>query len=75
MKTKVKILETPCNYINEDIPAEIDFSDGKPNPFAKRNVINVELAPDVAQVFTNAEKVNSALRIIMQSARKIQAML
>jgi len=75
MKTKVKILESNCDYLDEDIPDEIDFSKGKPNPYAKHNTIQVELAPDVAQVFTNSEKVNNALRLIMQSARSIQAML
>lgn len=75
MKAKVKILNTKCDYLEEEIPKEIDFSDGKPNPYAKNRKIKVELAPDVAQVFTNSEKVNSALRLLLQSARQIQAML
>ena len=28
MKTKYKILDTPCHYLEEDMPDEIDFSDG-----------------------------------------------
>jgi len=74
MKTKVKILDTPCDYLDEDMPEEIDFSDGKPNPFIKQKKVKIELAPDVAQIFSNSDEVNNALRILMQSARKIKSL-
>jgi hypothetical protein len=75
LKTKVKILDTPCDYLDEEMPAEIDFSNGKPNPYVKRSKLKIELAPDVAQIFSNSEEVNNALRILMQSARRIQSLL
>lgn len=75
MKTKTKILKSSCNYLDEDIPGEIDFSNGSKNPFAKQKKISVELEPDVAEVFSNSQEVNSALRIIIKSAKRITAAL
>ena len=67
MKTKVKILETPCDYIDEDIPAEIDFSKGKPNPFLKHKKVIAEIEPDIAHFFRNSNVVNNALRILISA--------
>ncbi|OGU12730.1 MAG: hypothetical protein A2X61_10070 [Ignavibacteria bacterium GWB2_35_12] len=75
MKNEVKILDTPCDYLDEDIPKEIDFSDGNPNPFVQRKKVKVELEPDVADVFSNSNEVNNALRVLMRSAKKIKALL
>ena len=52
---------------------EYDFSKGVRGKYAKRyaegtNV--VVLAPDVAAVFTDAESVNEALRVLVRIARK-----
>ena len=75
MKTKVKILDTPCDYLDDDIPEEIDFSGAKNNPYAKNNIVRVDIAPDVAQVFSTSDQVNNALRLLMKSARKVQTTL
>lgn len=72
MKTKVKILDTPCDHINEDMPEEIDFSNGKPNPYFKSKTFNIELAPDTAMVFKNSDEVNNALRVLILSAKRIK---
>lgn len=70
MRTKVDILDTPCDYLDEDMPDEINFSDGKPNPFAKDKKVIVELAPDIAQVFRNSDEVNNALRVFISAIPK-----
>lgn len=74
MKTKVNKLDTPCDYLDEDIPEEIDFSNGKPNPFVKYKKVKVELEPDTAQFFKNSDEVNNALRVLIRSAKKIKAL-
>ena len=74
MKTKVKILDTPCDYLEEDIPEEIDFSDGLPNPFTKQKKVKIELAPDTAKFFSTSEDVNNALRVLIQSAKRIKSL-
>ena len=70
MKTKVKLLDTPCDYLDEDIPEEIDFSNGKPNPFYKTKKVIVELEPDIANVFRNSTEVNNALRVLISAIPK-----
>lgn len=70
MKTKVKIIENECDYLDEDIPKEIDFSNGKPNPFSASKKVIVEIAPDIAKIFRNSEEVNNALRIIISAIPK-----
>ena len=70
MRAKVKILDTPCDYLDEDMPDEIDFSEGKPNPFAIDKKVIVELAPDIAQVFRNSDEVNNALRVFISAIPK-----
>lgn len=67
MKSKIKILDSPCDYLDEDIPEEIDFSNGKPNPFFKAKKVMVELAPDIAQIFRNSDEVNNALRVLISA--------
>ena len=55
----------------DDIPAEVDFSQGKRGKYAgrvKQNVIYIPLEEDVQQVFQTAEQVNSALRMLIKTA-------
>jgi hypothetical protein len=50
-----------------------DYSESKPNRFASRfkgDTVAVVLAPDVSEVFPNAEAVNEALRLLTKVARK-----
>jgi hypothetical protein len=57
----------------DDIPAEIDFSGGERGRFAKRFAEGtnlVPLAPDVMEVFPDAESVNNALRLMAQVAQQ-----
>lgn len=49
---------------------DFDYSQAKPNRFAKR--IQVSLDADVARVFTTSEEVNQALRAILQALPKTQ---
>ena len=52
-----------------DMPAEyeLDWSRAKPNPYAARlkDTVTVVLAPDVAEVFTASESVNTFLRNVI----------
>ena len=55
---------------------EYDFSDAKPNPYAKRlkqqqgGGVLVLLEPDVAKVFKSSAKVNKLLRATMEAVKK-----
>jgi uncharacterized protein (DUF4415 family) len=55
----------------EDLLLEynFDYSKAKPNRFAKK-VINVTLDEDVAEIFTDSESVNKALRAILTALPK-----
>ncbi|HPI21243.1 MAG TPA: hypothetical protein PKY56_12820 [Candidatus Kapabacteria bacterium] len=70
MKTKYKILDSPCDYLEEDIPEEIDFSDGIPNPFCSNETINIELDSDIARYFKTSKEVNRVLRAVIHSNLK-----
>ena len=51
-----------------------DYIHAKPNRFAKQ-VVNVTLDDDVAQVFTSADSVNKALRAILTAIPNHAAIL
>jgi len=72
MKTKYKILDSHCDYLEEDIPEEIDFSDGIPNPFCSNETINIELESDIARYFKTSKEVNRVLRAVIHSNPKIR---
>jgi hypothetical protein len=61
-----------ANYERDDMPAEIDFSGGERGRYAARFVGTklVPLAPDVAEVFPDADSVNAALRMLAQIAQR-----
>jgi hypothetical protein len=57
----------------DEIPAEIDFSGGERGRFAKRFAEGtnlVPLAPDVMEIFPDADSVNNALRLMAQIAQR-----
>ena len=57
----------------DDMPAEIDFSGGERGRFARRFAEGtnlIPLAPDVMEVFPDAESVNKALRLMAQIAKR-----
>lgn len=72
MKTKIKIIDSECDYLDEDLPEEIDFSTGKQNPYSINKKVLVELDPDIAKVFKNSKEVNRALRGIISIIPKNQ---
>ena len=58
---------------NDDILPEYDFSNARPNPYATRfrtDTVVVALAPDVAQMFPDANAVNDALRALARIAAR-----
>lgn len=76
MSTKaVRKPKTPPRESDEMRP-EYDFSDAKPNRFAKRfsgakgGGVLVLLEPDVAKVFSSSEKVNSFLRATLAATKR-----
>ncbi len=75
MKTKINIIEEHCDYLDEDLNDEIDFSNGIPNPYYNSNKVNIELAPDIAFYFKSSAEVNNALRILIHSAKRINTVL
>ena len=53
--------------------AEYDFSKGLRGKYAKRYAAGsnvVVLSPDVAEVFSDSESVNAALRVLVKVARQ-----
>ena len=59
--------------LEDEMRAEYDFSDSKPNKYAailKRQKRLVTLEPDVYKVFKTSESVNNVLRAIIQSVPK-----
>lgn len=60
------------NSVIDDLKPEykFDYSNAHPNRFAKRvteDSVIVVLDPDVAQVFTSAESVNTVLRALIEN--------
>jgi hypothetical protein len=59
-------MNTIENTENDLLPEyDFDYSKAKPNRFAVKKSITVTLEPDIAEVFTNSEAVNKALRAIL----------
>jgi len=59
--------------IKEEILAEYDFAKGVRGKYAQefqQGTNIVVLSPDVAEVFTDSEAVNEALRMLIQIARR-----
>jgi hypothetical protein len=58
-----------------DMPEEIDFSGGvrgKHAAYAEQITRSVMLAPDMAEIFPDAESVNAALRAVVEAARQMK---
>ena len=56
--------------INQDMLPEynFDYANAKPNRFATQKIpVTVTLDADIAQIFTNSEAVNNALRAILMA--------
>ena len=57
---KVTIYHEPCDYLEDDLPDELDFSQliEIPNPMKKK----VMLDPDISRYFSSSKQVNDYLR-------------
>lgn len=62
MKPNIRILDDECDYLDDDIPLEIDFTGGIRNPFIIIKYPQVILEPDIAKYFKDSNEVNDFLR-------------
>jgi hypothetical protein len=56
--------------LDEDLLLEYNFRGAKPNPYAGKNRVFVELSPDVSKIFKSAKDVNQTLRAIIATHPK-----
>ena len=68
-KIKITISNEPCDYLEDDLPAEIDFSKMKriENPVKENKNIPIVLEPDIAKHFSSSKKLNQFLRLQLKS--------
>jgi len=65
---------TNPNEYKDTMRPEYDMTGGVRGKYAKRfptDAVMVVLAPDVAQVFPDADSVNEALRVLVKAAKKV----
>jgi hypothetical protein len=68
-----KLMKKESKSIKEEILAEYDFTKGVRGKYTQefqQGTNIVVLSPDVAEVFTDSEAVNEALRMLIQIARR-----
>jgi hypothetical protein len=73
MPDKKRALPRGQRVAEDDIRAEYDFSNARPNPYAarfKEGVTVVALDADVAASFPDAVAVNDALRALVRSTKR-----
>ena len=67
----IHIYNDPNEDLEDDLRPEYDFAqmESKPNPYAERALRRkaIILEKDIAEVFTNSEQVNKALRAIFEA--------
>ena len=69
---KVTIIHDKCDYLDDDLPEELDldWSKARPNPYAKKlqeqRKLFIELDPDIAKFFLSSKQVNDYLRKHLQ---------
>ncbi len=66
MKEKVNIIEEPCDYLDDDLEREYDFSNAKFYNHRENKTV-VELDPDVYNFFGSPEKINQILKSIKET--------
>jgi len=66
MKAKINIIKGECDYLDEEMPEEIDFSNGIKNPYAKKGSRLFAIEPEVLKFFPDSNSVNEALRNIIK---------
>jgi len=69
---KITIIDEPCDYLDDELPEEIDFSKLKrvENPFMNRQY-SVVLDQDIAKHFRSAKQLNQFLRLQLKALWKI----
>jgi len=66
MKQEVNIIKGPCDYLDEDFPEEIDFSNAK-FYHSRENTKLVEIEPDVFDFFGSPARINHILKSIKET--------
>lgn len=64
---------TESGKFKDTMRSDYDMRGGVRGKYArrlKRDVVRVELAPDVAAAFPDADAVNEALRVLLKAAKK-----
>ena len=68
-------MDSSSELFEDDLLPEyrFDYSKGKPNPYANRVKVTrmIQLDVDVAEVFTSADSVNTALRALITAMPKV----
>lgn len=71
MEHEVRVYNDPNEDMEDDLLPEyhFDYGKAKPNPYADRTMRRkaIILEKDIAEVFTNSEQVNKALRAILEA--------
>lgn len=66
MNQEVNIIKEPCDYLEDDIQDEYDFSNAKfYNPRDNKTVVEIE--PEVFKFFGSPAKINHILKSIKES--------
>jgi hypothetical protein len=71
----MNISDERIDDLEDEIPDEVDFSQGVRGAYADRfdrDTIAVVLAPDVARVFPDAKSVNEALRLLIRTSEAVE---
>ena len=66
MKQEVNIIEEPCDYLEDDIKKEYDFSNAKFYNFRDNKTV-VEIEPEVYKFFGSPAKINHILKSIKET--------
>ncbi len=66
MKTEINIIEEKCDYLDDEIKEEYDFSDAKYYNFQNQNAV-IEIDPELLSFFGSSAKINNLLKSIKDS--------
>ncbi|MCX6156008.1 MAG: hypothetical protein NT007_17815 [Candidatus Kapabacteria bacterium] len=66
MKQEVNIIEGPCDYLEEDIQPEYDFTNAQFYHLRDKPAM-VEIEPEVFEYFGSAAKINHILKSIKET--------
>jgi hypothetical protein len=70
MNQKVNIIKDKCDYLEDEIQVEYDFSDAEFYNFRdNRNVIEIE--PDIFKYFGSAANINHLLKSIKETMSEV----